>query len=102
MARSEASRAALLLAVERARQEAANAWSQLRVAAATLEASRQQVMAQQTAFEGVSEEARLGARTTLDVLNAEQDLLDARTTVIAASTAQYVAAYPAPRPPWGC
>ena len=30
------------------------------------------------AFDGIREEATLGARTTLDVLDAEQDLLDAR------------------------
>jgi len=41
----------------------------------------------------VRQEAALGARTTLDVLNAEQELLDARASRIAAETAQYVAVY---------
>ena len=38
----------------------------------------EQIVAAQKAFEGVSEEATLGARTTLDVLDAEQSLLAAR------------------------
>jgi outer membrane protein TolC len=37
------------------------------------------VVAAQKAFDGVSEEANLGSRTTLDVLNSEQELLSART-----------------------
>jgi outer membrane protein len=41
----------------------------------------------------VREEASLGARTTLDVLNAEQELLDARAARISAETDQYVAIY---------
>ena len=93
VARAEASRAVLLVTVEQIRQDVATAFMNLRVARATLEASRSQATAQQTAFEGTREEATLGARTTLDVLDAEQDLLDARTNVVAASTNQYVAAY---------
>ncbi|MDJ0993196.1 MAG: TolC family protein, partial [Dinoroseobacter sp.] len=36
------------------------------------------------AFEGVQEQQRVGERTTLDVLDAEQELLDARTTLVSA------------------
>ena len=43
--------------------------------------------------EGLREEASLGARTTLDVLNAEQELLDAEASLIAAISDEYVAAY---------
>ena len=39
------------------------------------------------------EEARLGSRTTLDVLNAEQELLDARANRITAQSAEFTAAY---------
>jgi len=45
------------------------------------------------AFRGVREEAALGARTTLDVLNAEQELLDARVTRISTSIDEQIAAY---------
>ncbi|MCE8472138.1 TolC family protein, partial [Rhodovulum sulfidophilum] len=44
-------------------------------------------------FDGTKEEARLGARTTLDVLDAEQDLLDARTARVEAEATQYTAIY---------
>ena len=93
VARAEASRAVLLVTVEQVRQDVATAFMNLSVAQATLESNRQQVSAQQVAFEGTREEATLGARTTLDVLDAEQDLLDARTNVVAATTNQFVAAY---------
>ena len=93
VARAEAARAVLLVSVEQVRQDVATAFMNLNVAQATLESSRSQVTAQQTAFEGTREEAALGARTTLDVLEAEQDLLNARTNVVAASNNQYVAAY---------
>lgn len=93
VARAEAARAVLLVTVEEVLQDVATAFSNLRVAQATLEASQRQAEAQQVAFEGTREEATLGARTTLDVLDAEQDLLDARTNVAAASTNQFIAAY---------
>ena len=44
-------------------------------------------------FDGIREEATLGARTTLDVLDAEQDLLDARAALISAQVDQTIAAY---------
>ena len=93
IAQAEASRAVLLINVEQVRQDVAEAFSNLRVAQATLEANQGQVTAQQVAFEGTREEATLGARTTLDVLDAEQDLLDARTQVVVADTNQFIAAY---------
>jgi outer membrane protein len=51
------------------------------------------VRAAQVAFEGVREEAQLGARTTLDVLDAEQDLLDARANLVSAEVDETVASY---------
>ena len=45
------------------------------------------------AFEGVREEAQLGARTTLDVLDAEQELLDAQANLISANADVVIAAY---------
>ena len=69
------------------------AWALLSVQRAQVAASRQQVRAAQLAFDGTREEASLGARTTLDVLNAEQELLDARTSALAAETQAYIAVY---------
>ncbi len=70
-----------------------NAWSQLDVARALIVANREQVVAAQIAFEGVSEEARLGARSTLDVLDADQERLTAEAEVVRSVRDEYVAAY---------
>jgi len=51
------------------------------------------VRAAQVAFEGTREEATLGARTTLDVLDSEQDLLDAQANLISANADVVIAAY---------
>jgi outer membrane protein len=66
----------------------------------TLEAQRQQIIAAQAsinatqiALAGVREEARVGQRTTLDVLNAEQAALNARVTLVRAERDRVVAAY---------
>ncbi len=69
------------------------AWSTLEVARASIQAGRLEVRAAQLAFEGVTEEAKVGARTTLDVLDAEEDVLSARANLITAQRDEYVAAY---------
>lgn len=68
-------------------------WANLTVSAASIQAAEQQVSAAQTAFEGVREEAEAGARTTLDVLDAEQELLDAANTRLAAVAQRYLSVY---------
>ena len=45
------------------------------------------------AFDGVREEAKLGARTTLDVLDAEQNLLNAKANLLSANADVVIAAY---------
>jgi outer membrane protein len=70
-----------------------NAWAQLRIANAQIQAADQGIAAAELAFEGVREEASLGARTTLDVLDAEQDVLDTRISRIQAQANLYQAAY---------
>ena len=74
-------------------QNVGNAWAQLNVARATSAASTEQVSAAQVAFRGVREEAALGARTTLDVLDAEQELLDARASLVSAQIDEVRAGY---------
>jgi len=74
-------------------QNVANAWSRLAVANAQVTSADRQIRAAQIAFDGVREEAKLGARTTLDVLDAEQALFDARTTRVVSETQVYSAAY---------
>jgi outer membrane protein len=69
------------------------AYAQLSSAKASLKASEGQIRAARIAFRGVREEATLGARTTLDVLDAEQAVLDAEASSISAQTLVYNASY---------
>jgi len=69
------------------------AWTQLDVARATIVANRESLVAAEIAFEGVFEEARLGARSTLDVLDADQERLQAEAEVVRSRRDEYVAAY---------
>lgn len=93
LARRDAARAGQHQTVAQVLQGVAVQWAQLEVARARIEAGRQQVRAAQSAFDGTREEARLGARTTLDVLNAENDLMDARTALLQAEAGVQVASY---------
>jgi outer membrane protein len=93
IARRDAARAALLQSSILVTQNIGIAWANVSVAAAQLQATDRQIRASRVAFRGVSEEATLGARTTLDVLNAEQELLDAEAGRISAYTDYYVATY---------
>lgn len=93
VARGEAQRAALHQTVAQVNQAVGQAWAQLSVARARLQASALQIDAAQAAFDAVSAEAEFGTRTTLDVLNSEQELLDARNARIAASAALQLASY---------
>ncbi len=74
-------------------QEVGNAWAQLLVARASIVARREQVDASRIAAEGVAEEARLGARSTLDVLDADQERLQAEAELVQALRDEYVATY---------
>jgi outer membrane protein len=74
-------------------QNVGNAYADLAALQASLTASEERIRAARVAFEGTREEATLGARTTLDVLTAEQELLDAETARISAQANLYVSAY---------
>ena len=95
MARRDASRAGLHVTRHQIEQNVGNAFAQLRVSAASRDASERQIRAARVAFRGVREEANVGSRTTLDVLNAEQELLDARSGLIGVQTDEFIAAYSA-------
>ncbi|MEO5620530.1 MAG: TolC family outer membrane protein [Cypionkella sp.] len=93
LAQKEASAANLHQTVVVVSQNVGVAWANLAVANASINAGSLQVTAAQKAFDGVREEAKLGARTTLDVLNAEQDLLDARAAKLQSEADRYVGVY---------
>nr|WP_243470786.1 TolC family outer membrane protein [Ruegeria denitrificans] len=93
MATRDASRANLLNVQKDITQGVADAYAGYQAASASLRASTERVRASQVAFDGIREEATLGARTTLDVLNAQQDLLDAQLAEVASRTERSRAAY---------
>jgi outer membrane protein len=63
-------------------QAAVNAWETLVAATAAAASTRSQIRSNEVALEGVEREAIVGSRTTLDVLNAEQALLNSRVTLV--------------------
>ncbi|MFD3190262.1 TolC family outer membrane protein [Sedimentitalea sp. HM32M-2] len=93
MANRDAARGNLLNVQRNTVQGVNNAFVRLEVARASLVATRERVRAAQVAFDGIREEATLGARTTLDVLAAEQELLDALTAQISARSEEAIASY---------
>ena len=74
-------------------QQVGNAYANLAVAIASIDASDRQVRAASLALEGVREELQLGARTTLEVLDQEQELLDAQTDRVSAEVDRVIAVY---------
>ncbi|MBF0247099.1 MAG: TolC family outer membrane protein [Alphaproteobacteria bacterium] len=68
------------------------AWEELSVVRARIGSIETQVRAAETALEGVAREASVGSRTVLDVLDAEQELLDARVNLVKAKRDEMVAA----------
>jgi len=59
-----------------------SAWETYQAARSTADSTRAQIRSNQIALEGVQREAIVGSRTTLDVLNAEQSLLNSRSTLV--------------------
>ncbi|MBF0325792.1 TolC family outer membrane protein [Magnetospirillum moscoviense] len=82
---------------EQARREAvqngSRAWQALRSARAKVTSFTTQIRANETALRGVIEEQRVGSRTVLDVLNAEQELFTARQSLVTARHDEMVSAF---------
>jgi outer membrane protein len=70
-----------------------SSWGQLESSKANVQAAQAQVAAAEVALTGVREEARVGQRTTLDVLNQQQELLNARVNLITAQRDRVVASF---------
>lgn len=84
------------LDADQARRDAAEqvrqAWQNLEAQKARIDSIETQVRAAQTALEGVQREASVGSRTVLDVLDAEQELLNARVNLVTTQRDETVAA----------
>jgi outer membrane protein len=86
---------AALIAVDGARrtvlQNVSQAWAQVLSARAQIASNEEQVRANQIAAEGVRQEAQVGLRTTLDVLNAELELRNSQLALTQSRRNAYVA-----------
>ena len=83
-----------ILSAERfAVEQARIGWEEYRAAQSSIESNSSQVRANTIALDGVRQEAAVGSRTTLDVLDAEQELLDSRVNLVRAERNEYVAGF---------
>ena len=76
-----------------AEREAIDAWQALQTAIAQTSSFTEQVRANELALEGVRREQEVGARTILDILDAEQETLNSRVNLVASQTDKVVASY---------
>jgi outer membrane protein len=75
------------------REQVVRAWHLLKAAAATIQAASDAVTAQRVALDGVRQEAQVGTRTTLDVLDAQNELVNAQVALANARRDRIVAGY---------
>jgi outer membrane protein len=78
---------------DQTRASVVQAWGQLLAGKAQVASAQSQVTASEIALNGVREEAKAGQRTTLDVLNAQQALVNARVALVTAQHDRVVASY---------
>ena len=78
---------------DQTRANTVTAWGQLVAGKAQVSSAQAQVQASEIALNGVREEAKAGQRTTLDVLNAQQALVNARVALVTAQHDRVVASY---------
>jgi outer membrane protein len=78
---------------DQTRANTVTAWGQLEAGKAQVKSAQAQVTASEVALNGVREEAKAGQRTTLDVLNAQQALVNARVALVTAQHDRVVASY---------
>lgn len=76
-----------------AREVAISAWAALNASRAQLRSDNSQVSANRIALTGVREEEKVGQRTLLDVLDAEQELLDSQVSLVSTRRDLVVNAY---------
>ncbi|MDB2414975.1 TolC family outer membrane protein [Rickettsiales bacterium] len=75
------------------RESITQSYHEYKVAISSVESDRVTVEAFETVLDGVSQEAKIGARTTLDVLDAEQDLFEAKSRLISSQRDVIVNSY---------
>ena len=78
---------------DQARATVKQSWAELQATKAEIDTTSIQVKAAVVALNGVRQEARVGQRTTLDILNAQQELVNARIAVVTAEHDRLLASY---------
>ena len=78
---------------DQARATVVQVWGELEAAKAQIQAAQEQVRTAEVALNGVRMEARLGMRTTFDVLNAQQALVNAQLNLVTAQHDRVVGSY---------
>lgn len=74
-------------------QNVTAAWAQYEAARARVDLARQQIRTSQAALDGVRREEGIGQRTLLDVLNAQQDSIDAQVSMVSVRRGELISAY---------
>jgi len=94
-AKAEAARLRMTLSSTRrsVREAAITAWQQYETAQSVVGAREAQIIAAERALAGVMAENEVGRRTSLDVLDAQQELVDARVQKMRAERDRIVARY---------
>ena len=77
----------------RIEQEAISAWEGLQTARAQIRSFESGVRSAEIALEGVRQENAVGARTILDILDAEQELLDAKVNLVRSQRDEIIAGH---------
>ena len=80
-------------AVRRVEQQSVSSWEALVTARAQIESSQAEVRSGEIALDGVRQENAVGARTVLDILDAEQELLDAQVGLVRVQRDEVVASF---------
>jgi len=78
---------------DQVRANVISAWGNYQAAEASIVAAQAAVEAQQLALEGVIEEQRVGQRTTLDVLDAQRELVNQQSNLVTAQRNRIVGGY---------
>jgi outer membrane protein len=78
---------------DQARADLVSAWGQLLAGKSQVASSQSQVDASEIALTGVLKEASVGQRTTIDILNQQQTLVNARLALVTAQHDRVVASY---------
>jgi outer membrane protein len=78
---------------DQARADLVTAWGQLVAGKAQVLAAKSQVDASELAYLGTTKEAQVGQRTVIDILNAQQTVVNARVALVTAEHDRVVASY---------